>query len=213
MALFITLEGVEGCGKSVQAKSLYRRLSRLAIPALLLHEPGGTPLGKKISYWLKWGRDTASPLIELFLFNACRAQLIAEIIKPNLKSGKIIVCDRFVDSSTAYQGYGRGLDLDMVKRMNSVATQGLEPDLTFLLDIPVEQGLGRKRTKRRDRFEREDITFHERVREGYLKLAASEPERWLVIDATQPKAKIGQIIWQRVSQLLTPSGQSYGKAR
>ncbi|GAH85114.1 unnamed protein product, partial [marine sediment metagenome] len=204
MALFITFEGGEGCGKSVQTKELYRRLSQLAIPALLTHEPGGTPFGKKLGRWLKWAQGVdISPLTELMLFNASRAQLVTEVIRPNLEGGKVVINDRYADSTTAYQGYGRGLDLEMVKATNNAATQGLKPDLTVLLDIPAEKGLGRKRAKRRDRFEREALAFHQRVREGYLKLVADEPERWLVVDASQSKRKIAEIIWQRVSQLLS----------
>ncbi len=207
MSLFITFEGGEGCGKSVQSRALYRRLSRLAVPALLTHEPGGTPFGKKIGRWLKWAQDMdISPLTELLLFNASRAQLVTDVIQPNLESGKIVISDRYADSTTAYQSYGRRLDLTMVKTTNNAATQGLKPNLTVLLDMPVEAGFARKKGKRRDRFEQEDIAFHRRVRAGYLSLAANEPERWLVIDATQPKAKIEQIIWQRVSQLIPGQG-------
>ncbi len=208
MSLFITFEGGEGSGKSVQAKALYRRLSQLAIPVLLTHEPGGTPFGKKIGRWLKWTQDTnISPLTELLLFNASRGQLVTKVILPNLESGKAVICDRYADSTTAYQGYGRGLDLEMVKAINNTATEGLKPDLTVLLDISAEAGLGRKRDKRQDRFEREDIAFHQRVRDGYLELAANDPERWLVIDASQPKEKIEQIIWQRVRQLAFKPGR------
>jgi dTMP kinase len=204
MALFITFEGGEGSGKSFQAKELYRKLSQLAIPALLTHEPGGTPFGKKLGRWLKWSQGTdISPLTELMLFNASRAQLVAEVIKPGLESGKVVISDRYADSTTAYQGYGRGLDLDTVKATNSAATQGLKPDLTILLDIPAEEGLDRKGAKSRDRFEREALAFHRRVREGYLKMATNDPERWLVIDASQSKRKIAEIIWRRVSQLLS----------
>lgn len=204
MALFITFEGGEGSGKSVQARSLYRRLSLLAIPAILTHEPGGTPLGRKISYWLKWAQHTEiSPLTELILFNASRAQLVAQVIQPDLKSGKVVICDRYADSTVAYQSYGRGLDLAMVQTVNKTATQGLVPNLTVLMDISVEEGLARKVHQKRDRFEQEDLTFHKRVRGGYLKMAASEPERWMVTDATQSRTKIRELIWQRVSQLLS----------
>ena len=210
MALFITFEGGEGCGKSVQARALYRRLSRLAIPVILTHEPGGTPLGKKLARGLKWAQDTdISPLTELLLFNASRTQLIDEVIHPNLAKGKIVICDRYVDSTTAYQGYGRGLDLEIVTAINNAATQGLKPDLTVLLDIPAEVGLARKSTKKQDRFEQEEVAFHQRVREGYHKMAANDPERWLVVDASQSKAKISEIIWQRISQLLSKRGLKY----
>ncbi len=207
MSLFITFEGGEGSGKSVQARSLYRRLSRLAVPVILPHEPGGTPLGKKLGRWLKWAQDTdISPLTELLLFNASRAQLIDKVIHPNLEKGKIVISDRYADSTTAYQSYGRGLDLEVVKAVNDAATQGLKPDLTILLDIAVEEGLARKRAKKQDRFEQEDIAFHRRVRAGYLKMAANDPQRWLVVDASQPKRKVEQIIWRRVSQLLAKQG-------
>ena len=204
MALFITFEGGEGSGKSVQAKALYRRLLQSAIPVLLTHEPGGTPFGNKVGSWLKWTEvKDISPLTELLLFNASRAQLVNEVIRPSLGKGKFVICDRYTGSTTAYQSYGRGLDLGMVEAINNTATQGLKPDLTVLLNIPVEEGLARKRVKRQDRFEQEDIAFHQRVREGYLKLAANDPQRWLVVDATQSKEEIEEIIWQRVSQLLS----------
>jgi dTMP kinase len=207
MSLFITFEGGEGSGKSFQAKELYRRLFQLAIPALLTREPGGTPFGKKLGRWLKWAQGTdISPLTELMLFNASRAQLVADVIQPGLKSGKVVISDRYADSTTVYQGYGRRLGLDMVKAINSAATQGLKPDLTILLDIPAGEGLDRKRAKSRDRFEREALAFHRRVGKGYLELARAEPERWLVIDATKSRREIAQIIWQRVSQLLSTRG-------
>ena len=211
MSLFITFEGGEGSGKSVQAKALYRRLSQLAVPALLTHEPGGTSFGKKLAFWLKWAKDTdISPLTELLLFNASRAQLVTKVIKPNLESGKVVICDRYADSTTAYQSYGRGLDLEMVMTINNAATQGLKPDLTVLLDISAEEGLARKKAKKQDRFEQEDIAFHQRVREGYVKLAANDPQRWLVVDASQSKRKITQVIWLRVSQMLSEQGSKHG---
>jgi dTMP kinase len=207
MSLFITFEGGEGSGKSTQAKVLFRRLSDLAVPVLLTHEPGGTPFGEKLGHWLKWARDAyISPLTELMLFNASRAQLVAEVIQPNLKSGKAVISDRYADSTTVYQGYGRELDLAMVKATNKAATQGLKPDLTILLDIPVEEGLARKMARKQDRFEQETTAFHQRVREGYLELAAAEPRRWLVVDATQSKRQIADIIWQRVSRVISERG-------
>ena len=211
MSLFITFEGGEGCGKSVQARALYERLSQLAIPAILTHEPGGTPIGRKVRRWLKWSPDEdISPITELLLFNASRAQLVIKVILPGLNEGRVVICDRYVDSTTTYQSYGRGLDLEMVEAINNSATQGLKPDLTVLLDIPAEEGLARKDLKRQDRFEQTDIALHHRVREGYLELAAKEPQRWLVVDASQSKAKIAEIIWQRVSPLLSQRGLKHG---
>ena len=204
MSLFITFEGGEGCGKTFQARALYRRLNRLAIPAFLTQEPGGTPLGTKLSRWLKWTDNLdISPLAELLLFNASRAQLVARVIHPRLKDNQVVICDRYTDSTTVYQGYGRGLELATVEAINQVATQGLKPDLTILLDMPAEEGLARKGDKRADRFEQEDIDFHRRVRQGYLELAAAEPQRWLIVDARQPKSKVSEIIWQKVSNLLS----------
>jgi dTMP kinase len=203
MSLFITFEGGEGCGKSTQSKLLYCRLQKLAIPSLLIHEPGITALGKKVTRLLKWSQDiNISPLAELLLFNVSRAQLVTEVIKPNLGKGTIVICDRYADSTTAYQGYGRGLDLAMVKAANNIGTQGVIPNLTILLDIPIEKGLKRKKDEKPDRFQTENLSFHKRVREGYLKLAKTEPKRWLVIDATENKADIAGIIWQRVNKIL-----------
>ena len=203
MSLFITFEGGEGSGKSTQAGALYKRLVKLAIPATLTREPGGTPLGNRLARWLKRTQDEdISPLTELLLFNASRNQLVEGVIEPGMKKGAIVICDRYTDSTTAYQGYGRGLDLNMVRTINDAATRGLKPDLVVLLDIPTEKGLARKEAKRHDRFEQEDAAFHQRVREGYLELAASEPQRWLVVDATLPRVKIGKIIWERVRRLL-----------
>jgi len=141
---------------------------------------------------------------EFLYFLLARAQLVEEVIKPNLEKGKIVICDRYAPSSVAYQGYGRGLDLKLIQEANSIATQDLEPDLIVLLDLEeVEKGIARKwGTSRLHRQEQEELAFHQRVREGYLKLAASEPRRWLVVDATQSKGKIAEIIWQKVNQLL-----------
>ncbi len=205
MSLFITFEGGEGCGKSTQSQTLYKNMTRHGIPTVLTHEPGGTPLSKKIRQLLKHDNDThISPLAELLLFNAARAQLIAEVIRPALDKGETVICDRYADSTTAYQGYGRGLDMETVKTINDDATQSLKPDLTILLDIAAEDGLARK--KQRDRFEQEDIAFHHRVREGYLKLAKEEPQRWLVIDATQTRDEIAEAIQQGVQRLLSQRG-------
>jgi dTMP kinase len=207
MSLFITFEGGEGSGKSTQAKALFRRLTDSAVPVLLTHEPGGTPFADRLGRWLKKTQDTEIwPLTELMLFNACRAQLVAEVIKPNLERGRVVISDRYADSTTVYQGYGRELELAMVKATNNAATQGLKPNLTILLDIAVEEGLTRRLARKQDRFEQESSAFHQKVREGYLQLASEEPKRWLVIDASQPRQKIADIIWQRVRQLISKRG-------
>jgi dTMP kinase len=204
MSVFITFEGGEGSGKSLQTRALYRKLCRLNIPAVLVHEPGSTVVGEKLTRLLKWAQSTnISPLTELMLFNASRAQLVEEVVRPALKTGKIVVCDRFTDSTVAYQGYGRKLDIGAIKNMNNMATGALIPNLTVLMDIPVEEGFARKTGQEPDRFEKEAKAFHQRVRKGYLRLATEEPERWLVIDARLSKEKIKQIVWQKVSSLLS----------
>ena len=205
MGLFITFEGGEGCGKSTQSRLLLKKLEQRNIPVVLTHEPGGTSLGTEIRKLLKRKRGSSiASQAELFLFAASRVQLVAELIRPALEETKVVICDRFTDSTLVYQGYGRGLDLTTVETVNNMATGNLKPDLTILLDMSPEQGLARKQSLK-DRFELEDLSFHHRVREGYLKMAAAEPDCWLLIDASLPEEKIAEIIWDRVSTLLLPS--------
>lgn len=207
MGLFITFEGGEGCGKSTHSRLLLKKLEQLNIPVVLTHEPGGTALGDELRKALKRKRGSSiSPRAELFLVAASRAQLVAEVIRPALQEGKVVLCDRFTHSTMVYQGYGRGLDFTAIQMVNNMATRNLNPDLIILLDISPEQGLARKQSLK-DRFELEDLSFHRRVREGYVKMAAAEPDRWLVIDASLPKGKVAKIIWNRVSKLL-PSHSS-----
>jgi len=204
LGLFITFEGGEGCGKSTQARLLRNRLEQQNIPVVLTHEPGGTSLGTEIRKLLKRKRSSSIvPQAELFLFAASRVQLVAELIRPALEETEVVICDRFTDSTLVYQGYGRGLDLTTVETVNNMATGNLKPDLTILLDMSPEQGLARKQSLK-DRFELEDLSFHHQVREGYLKMAAADPDRWLLIDASLPEGKIAEIIWDRVNTLLLP---------
>ena len=210
MGPFITFEGGEGCGKSTQSRLLLKKLEQQNVPVVLTHEPGGTTLGNELRKTLKRKGDSSiSPQAELFLLAASRAQLVAEVIRPALEEGKVVVCDRFTHSTMVYQGYGRGLDFTAIKMVNNMATKNLNPDLIILLDISPEQGLARKQSLK-DRFELEDLSFHRRVREGYLKMAAAEPDRWLVIDASLAKGKIAEIIWDRVSRLLPSSSSLRG---
>jgi dTMP kinase len=203
MPLFISFEGGEGCGKSYQSRSLYRSLIKQEIPAILVHEPGGTPLGERIRRLLKKGCDAPiSPMTELLLFNASRSQLVTDVVQPALKAGKNVICDRYSDSTLAYQFYGRGLDYDTIEGINQLASQGLKPDITFLLDIPPEKGLSRKKKIEEDRFDRETLSFHQKVREGFLKLAEWDSKRWIVIDASLSREKIAGLILERVSRLL-----------
>ena len=204
MGLFITFEGIEGCGKSTQARLLHQRLRRELGPqrVLLTKEPGGTAMGERVRDLLQHQSHPLTPLAELFLFEAARAQLVEQVLQPRLAQGHAVVCDRFADSSIAYQGYGRRLGAALVRQLNKQATRGLTPNLTVLLDIPVEAGFQRKGGQSLDRIEREERAFHERVRAGYLKLARAEPGRWLLLDGQQAIEALQEQIWRRVRPLL-----------
>lgn len=188
MGLFVTFEGPEGCGKTSQLHLLAYHLRDLGCDVLTTREPGGTPISERVrAIVLDPAHTSMEPSTEFLLFSAARAQHVAEVIRPHLERGGVVLCDRFADSSLAYQGYGYGLDLEARRAITRFATGGLVPDLTFLLDLPVEVGLRRKAGGKGDawnRMERKRIDYHERVREGYLFMAADEPERWVVIDAT-----------------------------
>ena len=204
MFIFIPFEGGEGSGKATQAEALAKRLQSVSIPVLLTHEPGGTPMGEQIKEWLKGEKDGVEvhldPQTELLLFNAARAQLVSKVIKPALENDTVVICDRFYHSTIAYQGHGRGLDLDLVESVIELATDGLKPNLTILMDIDVQKGLARKELL--DRFEREEIDFHQRVRQSYLGMAHQDPQRWLVVNASLDQREVEQLIWDWVGQLL-----------
>lgn len=202
-SLFITFEGTEGSGKSTQVKLLRRKLARRGVAAVLTAEPGGTPLSNRIRSLFKAQHPPPMvPLAELLLFNAARAQLVETVIKPSLAAGKVVICDRYTGSTLAYQGFGRCMDLDLVETANRLATGGLQPDLVFLLDLPPGVGLQRKSDQRLDRFEREALEFHERVREGYLTLSRRDPQRWVILEAEQDPVALSQSIWDRVQEAL-----------
>lgn len=201
---FVTLEGGEGAGKSTQLAALARLAQEAGREVVACREPGGTPLGERLRAALfatAAGETPPSAQAELLVFTAARAQLVAEVIRPALERGALVLCDRFADSTLAYQHYGRGLDRAMVAAANQTATGGLAPDLTLLLDLPPEQGFARGE-RRGDYLEREDLAFHHRVRRGFLALAAAEPGRWLLLDATQPEPQITATAWQRIGLLL-----------
>jgi dTMP kinase len=209
VGLFVAFEGGEGSGKSTQAASLCARLLECGVETVLVHEPGGTPLGCQIRDILKAHRlRPLTPEAEFFLFEAARAQLTTEIILPALQEGKVVVCDRFSYSTLAYQGCGRGMDSKTLQLVNAVATRKLEADLVVLLDVPPREGLARKGA-REDPFEQEDIAFHERVRQGYLKAAHADRDRWLVLDATQKPDQIATLVWEKIGQLLHGVPQAY----
>jgi len=202
MPLFITFEGIEGCGKTTQIKRLHHRLLKEGHPVLLTREPGGTPIGQEIrKILLDRKNEGLSPLSELFLYAADRAQHCEEVIKPALKEGKIVLCDRFADATTAYQEGGRELPEGTVGTINEKACSGLRPNLTFLIDCPVDIGLKRARHRgasendTQDRFERLELLFHERVRGRYLRIAKEEPGRVIVVDGTGTMEGIQEEIW------------------
>ncbi|MEE8122069.1 MAG: dTMP kinase [Anaerolineales bacterium] len=187
MSLFITLEGPEGGGKTSQAQCLAEYLRAENLEVLLTREPGGSPIGNQIRKVIMQLENTAMDAhTEFLLFSASRAQHTAEIIRPSLKDGTTVISDRFFDSSLAYQGYGQRLPLEVLKAITDFATGGLTPDLTLLLDLPVEEGLHRREADGNwNRMDAYDIDFHRRVRQGYLKLAAENPERWVILSAEQ----------------------------
>jgi len=215
---FITFEGGEGSGKTTQLHALLTHLRSTGRGAVETRDPGGTPIGKRIRALLL---DPAcgggmAPTAELLLYEASRAQLVREVIRPALAAGRIVLCDRFTDSTVAYQGYGRGLDLTLIGRLNALATEGLCPHLTFLLDLDPAEGLlraGRRMTERqeeRDRIEGEVLAFHQRVRTGYRAIAAAETGRVIVLDGARGMAEIGDEIRRRADEWLHASPRPTG---
>lgn len=213
MIRFITFEGGDGTGKTTQLEALENYLTARGLSCISTREPGGTSLGKLIrQVLLEAGKQPIASPTELFLYLADRAQHIHEIIISALQQGKIVLCDRHTDSTLAYQGYGRGIDLTLLRSLNDIASSGIKPDLTFLLDCPVQIGLSRTDQRksrsvlglnREDRFEREDVQFHERVRAGFLELAQAEPCRFRVVDASRPAAEVAKEIQKIIDRELT----------
>ena len=198
---FIVFEGVEGSGKTTQTRALARKLINEKIDHIVANDPGITPLGKRVRRWLK-SDETASPITELFLFLGARSALTDSTLRGAIREGKVVISHRYTYSTLAYQGYGRGLDIEMLKNMNNIATGGLIPDLVILLDLSTQQGMERIAYRPLDRIEQEGIDFHDRVRRGYKTLASDSNEKWLVIDGSQPKSQISKIIWENVSKLI-----------
>lgn len=192
---FIVFEGPEGAGKSTQVVRLAGRLRRAGLRATVTREPGGTPTGDAIRELVLHADVEIDPLVEFLLYSASRAQHVREVIRPALERGEVVLSDRFAGASVAYQGYGRGLDLDFVRDLNRRATDGLSPDLTVLLDLDPAEGLRRVAGRgSEDRLEREDLAFHRRVRDGFLELARHDPS-WLVLDASGPADTIADAVW------------------
>ncbi len=195
--LFITFEGTDGAGKTTQIQRLRADLRHAGYDVCLTREPGGTPISEQIrDILLNPDHSEMAATTELLLYAASRAQHVSEVIKPALEAGKVVISSRFADATVVYQGYGRGLDLERINRLNRIATDGVTPDVTFVLDLPVEIGLQRVQSSRGglDRLEREKIEFHRRLREGYQTIAQQEPQRLKIIDAqVSPKQVYAQI--------------------
>lgn len=209
MGLFITFEGIEGCGKTTQIKYLASFLEKIRQPFLLTREPGGTKLGEKIREILLLANDSQiDPWAELFLYLADRVQHYHQIIFPALEKGEIVLCDRFIDATLAYQGFGRRLDLNWLEEIHLRTIGQIKPNLTFLLDLPAEEGLNRawqritKQKIKEDRFEKESLDFHQRVREGYLFLARREPERFVILNGLKDENSLHQEILQHLPRKL-----------
>lgn len=209
---FITFEGIEGSGKSTQLAWLLARLRADGWPVRETREPGGTALGEGLRrLLLSREPEPMTAEAELFLYLAGRAEITRAVIRPALARGEVVVCDRYADSTLAYQGYGRGLDLERVRDLNRLATGGLVPDLTVLLDLPVAEGLARLEPRgsgAQDRIEAEDPAFHRRVRDGYLAAAAAEPARFLVLDARRAEDELAGAIWAGVAACLADISRS-----
>lgn len=208
--MFITFEGPEGSGKSTQIRLLAEFLRFRGSSVEVMREPGGTPIGDQIRHVLHDTANTAmSPAAEVLLYSASRAQLVAERIRPALAAGRIVLCDRYADSTMAYQGYGRGLDLNMLAALTAIATDGLKPDLTLLLDLDVTAGLSRRllRGEEMNRLDLEAVAFHERVREGYRLLTGADPDRWVRIPADRSVELVAADIREVViTRLPNPAG-------
>jgi dTMP kinase len=202
--MFITFEGLDYSGKSTQVRLLADTLKHENFNILVLREPGGTEIGERIRTVLLDKKISGMTSVsELFLFSASRAQLVEEVIKPAIEGGLVVICDRFYDSLTAYQGWGKGIPLETIKVVNACASSGLTPDLTFFLDIPVDEVERRVRRARtsRDRMESNGREFYERARQGYHQIAAAE-HRFRVIDGLQPVDAIQELIWRTVNEAL-----------
>lgn len=200
---FITFEGIDGSGKSTQIAMLEQALHRANIPVKTLREPGGTKIGEAIRRVILDPQHAAMHLeTELLLFAAARAQLVREVIRPSLKAGIWILCDRFADSSVAYQGYGRGLDINMIEAINDMATKQHRPDKTILLDIPVKLALDRRQARGTgsDRIDQENLDFMRRTRDGYRQMAKKEPDRFILVDAERPKDPLAQKIYSEIRE-------------
>lgn len=202
---FVTFEGPEGAGKSTQVARLAGALTDRGFEVFATREPGGTPVGEMIRDIVLRGPDLDG-WTEALLFTAARVQLIRDVIRPQLDAGRLVLCDRYRDSTLAYQGYGRGLDLPTLVRMQDQATGGLMPALTFLLDLPVEEGLSRIRPKSLDRLDREGEAFHRRVREGYLEMARLDPGRWVTLNAALPADGLAELVVSSTLQRLQRAG-------
>ncbi|MBI5034893.1 MAG: dTMP kinase [Chloroflexi bacterium] len=199
MSLFITFEGPDGSGKTTQARMLADYLESQGHPVLCTREPGGTEISEQVrQVILSTHNKSMRNETEVLLYSAARAQIVAELIRPALAQGKLVICDRYYDSTFAYQGYGLGVDLNLLRAITQFATGGLVPDLTFYVDVPVELGLTRRHRSETNRLDLKNIEYHTRVRNGYLELVKAEPDRFIIIDGSGPVEQVQEQIRARM---------------
>ncbi|MFH1213524.1 MAG: dTMP kinase [Candidatus Neomarinimicrobiota bacterium] len=201
--LLITFEGIDGSGKTTQIRRFIQRLEDESVPCILFREPGGTPIGEQIrDILLDKSNSGMCAITELLLYSASRYQLSRELIWPALQEGKVVICDRFYDSTTVYQGYGRGIDLGFINDLNRIATDNLIPNLTFVFDIPLAERARRFGQKDLDRLEQENQNFQDKVRKGFLQIAKAEPNRICMIDGTKTEEAVSKEVWQKFESIL-----------
>ena len=200
MSLFIVFEGIDGSGKTTQVELLSQKLTSIKKPNIIVREPGGTSLGEAIRQELKNNPDL-DPVTQLLLFSACRTQLIKQVINPNLKNNQIVISDRYVFSTIAYQGYADGLDTSIIQNLINISTVGLMPDLVIFIDTPIETAKARRETEAGDHFDNRPIDYYKRIRDGYLSIS-STVSNWVTIDGTDDPQEISTLIWQKIRPLI-----------